>query len=229
VSGANDIRVKRLGADQERRQGSTEFTLGSGDGLIDLEAGGSILVVGKIEETPEFQFGPFNVEMDADVQREFMDRTGAWVQQFTDQVETQMESLSAQLDERLAQLGTGDEIASRVQAKVQQAMRKAEEKIAEAMRQAEQRARAAERAAEREAARMERRQARGYAYPVPPAPPVPPVPPVPPRAQRAKSAPVSDEERMVILRMVEEGKIRSTVQRNPEQDYPAASPEFPAG
>lgn len=37
--------------------------------------------------------------------------------------------------------------------------------------------------------------------PTPPAPPVPPTPPAPP------AAPVSDEERMVILRMVEQGKI----------------------
>lgn len=203
VSRANDIRVKRLGVDPERRQGSAEFSLGSGEGVIDLEAGGSISLVGKIEETPEFQFGPFNVEMDAEAQREMVERTGEWIQQFTEQVESQMEALSAQLDARLAQLGTGDEIATRVQAKVQQAMRKAEDKIAAAVRQAEQRARAAE----REAARMERRQHMGYGYPTPPTPPTPPVPPVPPRAQRAKSAPVSDEERMVILRMVEEGKI----------------------
>jgi hypothetical protein len=36
---------------------------------------------------------------------------------------------------------------------------------------------------------------------VPPVPPVPPIPPTPP------ADPVSDEERMVILRMVEQGKI----------------------
>lgn len=206
VSGAHDIRVKRLGVDLDRQQRNVEFTLGSGEGRIDLEAGGSILLAGKLDDTPEFEFGPFNVEMDAETQRQLFERTGVWVQQFTDQIETQMEALSAQLDDRLAQLGTSDEIASRVQAKVQQAMRKAEEKIAEAMRQAEQRARAAE----REAERMERRQQRSYVYstpPTPPIPPIPPIPPVPPRAQRAKSAPVSDEERMVILRMVEEGKV----------------------
>ncbi len=205
ASGANDIHVKHLGVNVDRRQGSAEFSLGSGEGVIDLEAGEAVLLLGRLEDTPEFQFGPFNVEMDAEMQREMVERTSEWIQQFTDQVESQMETLSAQLDERLTQLGTSDEIASRVQAKVQQAMRKAEEKIAAAMRQAEQRARAAERQAER----RERRQRRGYGsgYATPPTPPSPPPMPTPPRAQRARSAPVSDEERMVILRMVEEGKI----------------------
>ncbi|HNC15579.1 MAG TPA: hypothetical protein PLV77_06745, partial [Solirubrobacterales bacterium] len=41
----------------------------------------------------------------------------------------------------------------------------------------------------------------GWQTPVPSTPPTPPAPPAP------KRSPASDEERMIILRMVEEGKI----------------------
>ncbi len=70
-------------------------------------------------------------------------------------------------------------------------MRRAEEKLAEAMRKFE--VRASERGPE-----VDRRR-KGYGWQAPPPPPVPPVPP--------RRNPVSDEERMMILRMVEQGKI----------------------
>jgi DUF4097 and DUF4098 domain-containing protein YvlB len=204
VSHGDDIRIRRLPVAENRRQGETEFTLGSGDGELTLEAGGSILLSGKLEDSAEWQFGPFNVEIDPELQQEMVERTSVWIQQVTEQVERQMEGIAAQLDARLSQLGTSDEIAARVQQKVQQAMRRAEEKIAAAVRQAEERAQRAD----RDAARHERRaRVYTYQYQTPPVPPIPPMPPVPPRAAKPQSAPVSDEERMLILRMVEQGKI----------------------
>jgi hypothetical protein len=86
-----------------------------------------------------------------------------------------------------------------VQERVQGALRKAEEKIAETMRHTEQRMRDAE--------------SRMNAQPVPHTspwrvvqPPPPPRPPQPPRPPKAP-APVNDEERRMILRMVSEGKV----------------------
>lgn len=43
-----------------------------------------------------------------------------------------------------------------------------------------------------------------------PEPPIPPVPPVPPRGQGGRSEPVSEGERMMILRMLENGKISAS-------------------
>jgi hypothetical protein len=71
-------------------------------------------------------------------------------------------------------------------------MRRAEEKFAEAMRRMEVRS------GERGGPEFDRRR-KGYGWQSPPQPPVPPAPP--------KRNPVSDEERMLILRMVEQGKI----------------------
>lgn len=198
LQSGSTIRVKRLPVAWERAEGSAEFTLGDGTGSLVLVAGGEILLDGKGDDSADFRFGPFGVEVEVDpeAQREFFERTGEWIEQMSEQVEQQLESISAQVDARLAELGTSDEIAARVQQKVQQAMRKAEDKIADAMRKAEAKA--------REAERRERRQTRVYSYQTPPRPPVPPTPP---RPGKPKGAPASEEERLLILRMVEQGKI----------------------
>jgi hypothetical protein len=108
----------------------------------------------------------------------------------------------------LANLGSGDELATRVQEKVQSAMRRAEQQLGEAMRNAERRAAEAERrAAEMDARQRKRDQNWGFTPPYPPTPPRPPVPPTPPKAPKAKGNNVNDEERLMILRMVSEGKL----------------------
>ena len=86
-------------------------------------------------------------------------------------------------------MGDNEEMANKIQERVGMALRRAEEKLAEAMRKMEV----------REGDR--RRKGYGWQTPVPPTPPTPPAPPAP------KRSPASDEERMIILRMVEEGKI----------------------
>ena len=73
-------------------------------------------------------------------------------------------------------------------------MRRAEEKLAETMRKVEQRVQEAE----RRSGEGDGRRRKSYGWVSPPAPPAPPKP---------KRAPATDEERMMILRMVEQGKI----------------------
>ncbi|GIV80446.1 MAG: hypothetical protein KatS3mg050_4840 [Litorilinea sp.] len=186
------ITSRRLPQEFSRSDNVGELVLGEGTDQIRLTAGGDITLVGRdraegrVEADFDFELGP-----------EFAIRAGELAQQITEQVESQVEMLTRQLDERLSQLGTGEEIAARVQQKVQQAMRRAEEKIAEAMRKAEKRAQDAERSARRHGGR--RRHV--YAWPPPPPPP-PPKGPAAPRRSKA-----TEEERMMILRMVEAGKI----------------------
>jgi len=87
-------------------------------------------------------------------------------------------------------------------------MRRAEQHLGEAMRNAERRAAEAERrAAEMDARQHKREQGWGFTPPYPPAPPRPPVPPIPPKAPKAKGNNVNDEERLMVLRMVSEGKL----------------------
>ena len=171
-----------------------EFTVGHGEGRLELTAGSNLYLIASDSD----EMGDMYFEFQG--HQEFAERASEFAQQLAEQVEVQVEVMTRQLNERLAQLDNSDVIAAKVQEKVQSAMRRAEEKIAEAMRRAE---RQSERQAERQAMREERRGVR-FTSPIPRVPPVPPVPPTPPKPKRN---PVSAEERMLILRMLEEGKI----------------------
>ncbi|MFN2201722.1 MAG: SHOCT-like domain-containing protein [Caldilineaceae bacterium] len=107
-----------------------------------------------------------------------------------DNLEAQLGAMAAQLESQLNGLPWGDEIAARITERVQRAMERAEANVEKAMRKAE---RAAAKAEQRAAAATARRHA--------------PRPYVSPKAVQPRPAPVSDEERATVLRMVEEGKV----------------------
>jgi hypothetical protein len=204
-----------LPAPVERARGAYEFTLGNGDAEITLEARGNVLIAGDgVRWQPFGTFAGFSFEMDEETRRQVADQASNAVQQATDQIAAQMDALAHQLEARLAEFGSSEDIAARIHEKVTRAMQKAEEKITRALAEADRRAREAEeraaRMAEREqtrgamrAARMEERQQRRGSMRPAPMPPPPPPPPPP----RPKRAPVTEEERMQVLRMVENGKI----------------------
>ena len=208
----DEIVIKNLELPDEWSARQADFTLGHGEGKLELKAGNRIKLIGL---TSDESAAEWDVDFEFQYQSDFNERAADLVQQVAEQVEGQVEAFTRQLNERLAQLDTGDAIAAKVQLKVQSAMRQAEEKIAEAMRRAE---RQAERQAERHAAR-EARQRVHVRAPMPPTPPMPPVwdlrrpspvnvpPPPPAPAPKPKRNPPSPEERMLVLKMLEEGKI----------------------
>lgn len=110
-----------------------------------------------------------------------------------------------ELGGRLGHLG--EVISERVQAKVHKALQQAERAISEVMTQAEKRVAKAERHAEHPHSTMhDRRRGRRYASHAPSYEKAPSGP-APQSSAPAASPVVSDEERMMILRMVEESKI----------------------
>lgn len=210
----NEMSIKNLPLPNYWNSRQMEFTVGNGEGRLDLTSGNRIKLLGVEEGESEPDW-----EVDAEFQfvGDFNERATELVQQVAEQVESQVEAFTRQLNERLAALDNGDAIANKVQQKVQSAMRQAEDKIADAMRRAE-------RQAERQASRESRYRGR-MTPPVPPVPSVPPVPPVPamppvgmgatfyghgPTATatpKSQPNPPSAEERMLVLKMLEEGKI----------------------
>ena len=178
------VRVYGQIALQPEGAGAVRFVLGDGAAALDLKAGGDIRV--------GFQYAP-GEEMsdDSGIGHEFARQMEQAAQQIAGQLEGQLVALARQLEAKLTESGAGDEIAARVQEKVQAAMRRAENNIANALRHVEKQA---QRAEER-AARMEARQMRGRpAWPEPPPPP-------------PRPAPISPEQRMKILHMLNQGKI----------------------
>ena len=194
LTARGDIQFRKLNVPQTRTQGSVQITLGAGEAALTLVAGNDMSLVGLSLE----EMGDLTLEMGADLGN----RAAELAQQIATQIEAQVGSVARQLDEKLSSFSNGEELASRIQEKIQGALRRAEERVSEAMRNAETRTRDAE----KRAADAERRRERfGHGFPGSgwPQPPTPPPPPRPPRAK----APVSEEERLLILRMVSEGKI----------------------
>ncbi|MCB0057251.1 MAG: hypothetical protein KDE45_09505 [Caldilineaceae bacterium] len=183
------IRVKEFGDERSTRSGNLAFVQGSAEARLNLAAEGSIVVRGIRP------WGMDGSDFAAGFDEEMALRSVEITQQITEQIESQVNELSRQLDDKLSRLGNNEELAVNIQERVQSAMRRAEEKLAEAMRKVEQRVQEAERRSGEGDGR--RRKSYGWASP-PPAPPAPPKP---------KRAPATDEERMMILRMVEQGKI----------------------
>jgi hypothetical protein len=179
------IRVKNLGEPRRAEDTCLEFVLGDGGAILDLRADGDILLIGT--DMPSFGAGfGFDPGVSPEMSEEMGRRAAELGQQIAQQVESQVTVLTRELEEKLSKMGDNEEVANKIQDRVSVALRRAEEKLAEAMRKMEVRTEGD-------------RRRKGYGWQTPPVPPVPPVPPKRPQA--------SDEERMIILRMVEEGKI----------------------
>ncbi len=199
-----------------------DFTLGDGDATLKLSADGNVVVGSQVSGWEGMGGFDFDFTKFRDMGKDFANIGQNISEQITQQIEAQMGMIESQLetqlsglDERLGAIGLSAEqqervaerareasarASERVQEKMRRAQEKLDRKIAEAQRRAEQRAREAERRAhihERHAGQHEPRGWR-FDWPSMPSTPNPPVPP---------SEPVSDDERMVILRMLEEKKI----------------------
>jgi hypothetical protein len=193
------------------RQGEHSLTLGEGGAEISLSAGGVINLTAR-EDAP----GPadFHFEFEGEfpgVSPDFAERLAG---QIDAQVQAQMSRLSEQmsrLSEVVGKSGLSPEQAERVirqaQETAEQAAARAQEKIARAQERIARKMEAAARKAEQREQRRADRRSQGWRFGSsfdwspgsrPPAPPAPP---------RDKSQPVSDEERLLILRMLEQKKI----------------------
>lgn len=228
IARAGQVTVKNLGVDISKPGNEPiEFTLGEGDAQLKLDANGNVFIS---SQAPGWEaFGQFGFDFGKrfedmgkqfeGIGEQFEGVAESISQQFTDQIEAQADMIGAQIEAQLANLGAqlggaglsdeqkerinerarqaSERATERVQEKLRRAQEKLDRKIAEAQRRAEQRARDAERRAhihERHAG-IHERQAWRFNFPTSPVPPTPP------------SEPVSDDERMVILRMLEQKKI----------------------
>jgi hypothetical protein len=225
---ASKASVNIPGAEREQAGDEPfEFTLGDGDADLKLSADGNVFI-GK--QAPGWDsFGAFGLDFGKQFENfgeqfegfgeQFEKMAESISGQFTEQIEGQMEMVNSQIEAQLAgltaRLGSVNlspeqqeriaerarQASERATARIQEKMRRAQErldrKFAEAQRRSEQRAREAERRAQAHERHAGIREHRGVHFNWP-APPVSPAPP---------SDPVSDDERMVILRMLEQKKI----------------------
>lgn len=193
----SDISVKLPGEGKVYKQELCELTLGGGAGVLTITAGGSIYLSAREndDETSE----------PAAIPDDFSEQIARQVET---QIEAQLEMMNRQMDSLTASLGRAGMSAEEADRIMQQARERSARSTAQAeakMRRAQEKLeRKLEASRRREEARSNQggwgaRYGRGaFHINFPPTPPVPPTPP--------KEA-VSDEERLAILRMLEQKKI----------------------
>jgi hypothetical protein len=184
-SSLESIRVDFPGVSPVEEGASRHLILGAGAAKINLIAGDDLIVTSRADEwqsMADFDNGGLD-DMFAGgfpgLPADFHERISERVQEATQR--------AMKVAER------GQHISERAQRRVDAAMRRAEEKM-----------RAAERRSQFLVIGGQRVSRPGPIPPVPPIPPIPPIAPVPPAP---RSEPVSDEERLTILKMLQDKKI----------------------
>ncbi|MFN2263130.1 MAG: SHOCT-like domain-containing protein [Anaerolineales bacterium] len=207
--GSHRIRIHTSEQKETFKEGSYTLTMGDGGASVKLTAGGSVNIVGQrtgMGDAESFEF---------DLGGEFGSLADEIAEQTTQQIEAQMELLEEQLSTQLAGLsaslsstGMSEERMKELQERLERAKERAESRAASASQRAqekmERKIAAAQRKAERKArataAREARKQRQRLKYTEPSVVIKPPV-----RSERRE--PVSEEERMMILQMLQDKKI----------------------
>ncbi|MEN8173273.1 MAG: hypothetical protein ABFS03_10385 [Chloroflexota bacterium] len=190
VSGAQKIEINRFHEAEVIRAGEHILALGDGEAAVNFSAGGKVTIETDI---PNIDFEKdFNIDFGAI--GEFGTMAEEIAQNVGFQIEAQLGMLEEQLETQLSGLALSANLAGLSEEKA----RRIEEKMKRASERAAQRA---EQAAERMKAKLERklaysqrkaaRKAHGHR----------------PHHARVETEPVSEAERMLILKMLEEDKI----------------------
>jgi hypothetical protein len=199
------INLKEMRVD-EAAERPYQVTLGDGDAEMTLSAGGSVLLS---TQAPDWELKD---DFGAQFEHAFDGMAESMGESITQQIEAQVRVMEEQINAQLANLsvtlggkGLSEEQRQRIEqrareaseraaARAEERMRHAQEKMERKLAAAQRRVEAKSRAADSRG----RRHGWSFSWPTPPAPPTPPTPP---------SDPVSNDERLVILRMLEEKKI----------------------
>jgi hypothetical protein len=208
-SGAQRIRIKTAEGSETVKEKSHTLTLGDGGAAVKLVAGGSVEIVSQGSEMGEID------EFEIDFGSEIGSLADEIVEQTTQQIEAQMELLEEQLNTQMASLsmslgsaGMSEERMRELEERLKQAKERAAHRAEEASHRTqeklERKIAAAQRKAERKArasAVREARRHRGYDFSRPD------VVVTPPPVRESTKDPVSEEERMMILQMLQDRKI----------------------
>lgn len=208
VRSGGDIGVDAPGARIEGGPRNKTITLGKGAAEASLTAGGDVSIAVQVAE------GETLSDMGETFGKDFGVIADELSSKF-EQIESQMAEVEKQINDRLSQIEfggassrTGDELSLHIRQEIEKAMGQARKNSANLRSRVEARVMAAEQRAERQADKQERqadkrRKATSFTFKWDPAgrPPTPPAPPKPPAPA------VSDEERMAVLKMLEQGKI----------------------
>jgi hypothetical protein len=206
-SRAESIRVKLNGKEITYCQPAYELTLGTGEVSMQLSAGGKLLFSSHEADWEEIG------DLDAVLNDEFTRISDELTKQIEAQIEAQVEMLNGHLEkitENIAKIGlsqketerlvrkgreSSEQAAARTQQKMHRAQEKLERKLADAQRKVEMKAKMA-----KTIGHDHKPHTWDFEWKSPTRPPSP-------ASQDLTNEPVADEERLVILHMLEQKKI----------------------
>jgi hypothetical protein len=180
-----------------------ELVLGEGDADLVLAASGKVSLTSR---PPDWDMTDLEIEIGEDfesfadtINQQISSQIEAQMQMMDEELQLQLDNISASLEasainaeqaERIAERArmASERANQRAQEKIRRAQQKMERKLEAARRRAERKARAAERAA-----RDRRRRPEPAEWVAPP--------------QKPSSEPVTEEERLMILQLLEQGKV----------------------
>lgn len=207
-SGAHRIKILLPEGKTTLAEAKYSLAMGEGEASMTLEAGGAIVFAAQEMDWAEMD------EVQEELEETFSEFSEEFSQQIADQVEAQIEAQMEILSQNLAKLesmigksGMPPEEAEQVLQRARQASERANLRAQERMRRAQEKLERKLQAAQRKTemrmktierrGRPARRQTWGFEWSSPPSPPT---------ASSAGESP-TDEERLLILRMLEEKKI----------------------
>ncbi len=213
TSAAGSIRVKVPGQSAVIQENNYALTLGSGASRMALSAGGAIFFTsqeadwgdGDDDEDAGDDFVGVSDEFTRQVSQQIESQVEAQMQTLSRQINEQMEGLSATLGKAGLSAADADRIMQRARETSQEASARAQEKMRRTQERLERKLAAAQRKAEQRNDRRTGAHRHSWSFEWP-TPPMPPTPPRPPRGA-SDQEPVKDEERLAILRMLEQKKI----------------------
>jgi len=206
------IKVRLPEGSKTYKQATHELVLGDGSANLSLSAGGSIYLFVERAGWPSGEEGGVGaVGIPEDFRQQIAQQVETQIQSQMEEMTRQLNEQMSRLSERLGQTGLAPEETERI---VEQAMRtsqreteRSQEKIRRAQEKLERKLEAQRQRADRRAQEMDRRTRRSnwkFEWPAPPTPPARPKPPMPPAPSTQA---VTEEERLLILRMLEQKKI----------------------
>ncbi len=176
-SRGRDIKLDIAGGTEEIEKRFHHRVIGDGSQKISVEAGGDIYVTDNPGELGDKFDGLSDLEDELEESWKNADEKRS----------ENLEDFSYDFSNR------AEELTNRINKRVEEAMRQADVRMQEAMKRLEQRTR-----------RLERH---GFVPPIPPVPPVPPRRPGAPESPPVKKTGASEEEKLLILKMLQEKKI----------------------
>jgi hypothetical protein len=208
-SGAQLIRLEVPENTKTIREDSYTLALGEGGPQIILSAGGTLAL--RSRSTGWETFGSYDAEFNIDAEEldnlaeEIESQVTSQIDAFTDQIDSYLDNINSNL---------GQDMSEEQRRRVAERLRRTQEKAQRASERAQRKIELKMQATQRKMEQRARRERRGYTPPSQPGAPAPPSP-----AQRfvwplgsASTAEeagefVSEEERLLILTMLEESKI----------------------